>query len=69
MVTIGENLKYERNEVVEVDNSAIRLKSAPNKTKQILISEIKTNVLEGTANSALSLNLPLVHQGKIPPID
>lgn len=52
MVTIGENLKYERNEVIEVDYSVIRLKSASNKTKQILISEIKTLELTGIKSSS-----------------
>ena len=47
MVTIGENLKYERNEVVDVNNGVIQLKSAPNIKKQIRISEIKK--LEVTA--------------------
>ena len=52
MITIGENLKYERNEVVEVDNSAITLQGALNKTKQILISEIKTLELTGIKNNS-----------------
>ena len=52
MITIGENLKYERNEVVEVDSNAIKLKSASNKIKKILISEIKALELTGIKSNS-----------------
>lgn len=55
MVTIGENLQYPKYEVVDVNNSAIRLKSASTKTTQILISEIKKLELTGVkSNSGFS---------------
>ncbi len=55
MVTIGENLKYERSEVVSVDSSIIELKGSPNKTKQIVISEIKKLEISGIkSNSGFS---------------
>lgn len=55
MVTIGENLKYERSEVVSVDSRIIELKESPNKTKKIVISEIKKLEITGIrSNSGFS---------------
>lgn len=47
MVTIGENLKYERSEVVAVDSSTIELKKPPYSTQKILISEIENLEITG----------------------
>lgn len=52
MVTIGENLKYERYEVIEVDSHAIELKSVSNKSRQILLSEIKSLQVTGIKSSS-----------------
>lgn len=41
MVTIGENLKYKRNEVVAIGESTIELQESPYETREIVIAELK----------------------------
>lgn len=52
MDTIGENLKYERFEVVALDSSTLELKKSPSKTKQINICEIKKLELTGIKSAS-----------------
>ena len=52
MVTIGENLQYERYDVIEVDNTIIKLKGRSTKTETMLISEIKALELTGSKSNS-----------------